>query len=207
MGRALFYHFPEYYSLFSRQSVEIGGKTVYNTNRKLLDSYEGADGIKTGYTVAAGFNLTASAERGRERIIATVFGGTSSSSRNARVAELLDLGFKKAPRRVAVKAPARPNLTAIASAYTIHGNQSVAVASAAPAPAKVAAASTAAIANADRPPSRPAALGCGHGSARRRVALLDRRPAGALRVRAGLRHHLPVRAQGRDAPLPAGVIR
>jgi len=134
LGRALFYHFPEYYSLFSRQSVEIGGKTVYNTNRKLLDSYEGADGIKTGYTVAAGFNLTASAERGRERIIATVFGGTSSSSRNARVAELLDLGFKKAPRRVAVKAPARPNLTAIASAYTIHGNQSVAVASAAPAP-------------------------------------------------------------------------
>ena len=159
LGRALFYHFPEYYSLFSRQSVEIGGKTVYNTNRKLLDSYEGADGIKTGYTVAAGFNLTASAERGRERIIATVFGGTSSSSRNARVAELLDLGFKKAPRRVAVKAPARPNLTAIASAYTIHGNQSVAVASAAPAPAKVAAASTAAIANADRPPSRPAAEG------------------------------------------------
>ena len=54
------------------------------------------------------------------------------------MAELLDLGFKKAPRRVAVKAPARPNLTAIASAYTIHGNQSVAVASAAPAPAKVA---------------------------------------------------------------------
>lgn len=158
LGRALFYHFPEYYSLFSRQSVEIGGKTVYNTNRKLLDSYEGADGIKTGYTVAAGFNLTASAERGRERIIATVFGGTSSTSRNARVAELLDLGFKKAPRRVAVKAPSRPNLTAIASAYTIHGSQTkaVAVAAADPAPAKVAAASTAAaVANSNRPPERP----------------------------------------------------
>ncbi|MBL9059397.1 MAG: D-alanyl-D-alanine carboxypeptidase, partial [Mangrovicoccus sp.] len=159
LGRALFYHFPEYYSLFSRQSVEIGGKTVYNTNRKLLDSYEGADGIKTGYTVAAGFNLTASAERGRERIIATVFGGTSSTSRNARVAELLDLGFKKAPRRVAVKAPSRPNLTAIASAYTIHGSQTkgVAVAAANPAPAEAAAASTAAtVANSNRPAERPA---------------------------------------------------
>ena len=161
LGRALFYHFPEYYSLFSRQSVEIGGKTVYNTNRKLLDSYEGADGIKTGYTVAAGFNLVASAERGRERIIATVFGGTSSTSRNARVAELLDLGFKKAPRRVAVKAPARPNLIAIASAYTIHGSQTkgiaVAAASAETAPTKVAAASTAAtVANSNRPAERPA---------------------------------------------------
>lgn len=167
LGRALFYHFPEYYSLFSRRSVEVGGKTIYNTNRKLLDSYEGADGIKTGYTVAAGFNLTASAERGKERIIATVFGGTSSAARNARVAALLDLGFDKAPRRAAVRAPSRPNLTAIANAYSVKTARvnapAVAVAAIAPEASAVVRtskgdASTAtrlAVANSDRPPVRP----------------------------------------------------
>jgi len=83
-------------------------RKVYHTNRKLLRSYRGADGIKTGYTSAAGFNLTASAERGGERIIATVFGGRSTASRNAKVAELLDLGFRRAPTRVAINRPGRP---------------------------------------------------------------------------------------------------
>jgi len=114
MGRALFYHFPAYYHLFSRNAVNAGGKTVYNTNRKLLAAYKGADGIKTGYTRAAGSNLVASAERGSERIIATMFGGSSSAARNARVAELLDMGFQRAPRRVAESRPPRPDLTRIA---------------------------------------------------------------------------------------------
>jgi D-alanyl-D-alanine carboxypeptidase len=77
-----------------------------NTNRRLLSPIAGADGIKTGYTRAAGFNLVASAERGNERIIATVFGGRSGAARNARVAELLDLGFARAPTRG--DPPARP---------------------------------------------------------------------------------------------------
>lgn len=102
MGRALFYDYPQYYNLFSRVSTSAGGRTVHNTNRRLLRSYRGADGIKTGYTNAAGYNLVSSAERGGERVIAVVFGGRSSSSRNARVAELLDLGFRKAPSRASV---------------------------------------------------------------------------------------------------------
>ncbi|MGS4946878.1 D-alanyl-D-alanine carboxypeptidase family protein [Meridianimarinicoccus sp. RP-17] len=114
MGRALFYHFPAYYHLFSRNAVDAGGKTVYNTNRKLLAAYRGADGIKTGYTRAAGSNLVASAERGSERVIATMFGGSSSAARNARVAELLDMGFQRAPTQVALNRPARPDLTMIA---------------------------------------------------------------------------------------------
>ncbi len=111
LGRALFYHYPEYYNLFSRRATDAGGKTVYNTNRKFLNAYRGADGIKTGYTRAAGFNLVASAERGSERIIATMFGGSSTAARNARVAELLDLGFQRAPSRVAERAPRRPRLS------------------------------------------------------------------------------------------------
>ncbi|MCQ0093778.1 D-alanyl-D-alanine carboxypeptidase family protein [Roseovarius sp. M141] len=108
MGRHLFYDYPEYYNLFSRISADAGVRKVYHTNRKLLRAYRGADGIKTGYTRAAGFNLVASAERGSERVIATVFGGRSTATRNAQVAKLLDLGFKKAPTRVAVNRPSKP---------------------------------------------------------------------------------------------------
>jgi D-alanyl-D-alanine carboxypeptidase len=108
LGRHVFYDYPQYYNLFSRLEADAGVAKVRHTNRQMLSSYRGADGIKTGYTRAAGFNLTASAERGGTRIIATVFGGNSTASRNAKVAELLDLGFRKAPVRVAVVAPQRP---------------------------------------------------------------------------------------------------
>ena len=108
LGRHLLYDYPEYYNLFSRQSTHAGIKTVPNTNRRLLAAYRGADGIKTGYTRAAGFNLVASAKRKDERIIATVFGGKSGASRNAKVAELLDMGFRRAPSRAPIRKPARP---------------------------------------------------------------------------------------------------
>ncbi|QFU07596.1 D-alanyl-D-alanine carboxypeptidase DacF precursor [Rhodobacteraceae bacterium THAF1] len=116
LGRRLFYDHPEYYNLFSRQSADAGVLTVRNTNRRLLSDYAGADGIKTGYTNAAGFNLVASAERNGERIIATVFGGRSSATRNAKVAELLDLGFQRAPSHARVKKPAPVNLEGVGSA-------------------------------------------------------------------------------------------
>ena len=136
LGRHLFYDFPQYYNIFSRQTADAGIKQVSNTNRRLLSSYRGADGIKTGYTNAAGYNLVASAERGGERVIATVFGGASGAARNKRVAELLDLGFQRAPSRVAVAAPARPDYAgqpdtaAQAVAEAVAAAQSVTVSSA-----------------------------------------------------------------------------
>ncbi|MEL6585738.1 MAG: D-alanyl-D-alanine carboxypeptidase family protein [Pseudomonadota bacterium] len=108
MGRRVFYDYPEYYNLFSRRSTDAGVTRVRNTNRRLLDAYRGADGIKTGYTRAAGFNLVASAERGSVRVIATVFGGRSTATRNARIAELLDMGFQRAPARAVERRPALP---------------------------------------------------------------------------------------------------
>ena len=108
LGRHLLYDWPEYYNLFSRRTANAGMKTVYHTNSRFLASYRGADGIKTGYTSAAGYNLVASAERGSERIITTVFGGASTADRNRRVAQLMDMGFSQAPSRVAVVKPARP---------------------------------------------------------------------------------------------------
>ena len=108
MGRRIFYDYPQYYNLFSRRSADAGIATVRNTNRRFLDAYRGADGIKTGYTRAAGFNLVASAERGQERIIATVFGGQSTATRNARIIELLDMGFDRAPSRATIRRPVLP---------------------------------------------------------------------------------------------------
>jgi D-alanyl-D-alanine carboxypeptidase len=108
LGRHLLYDHPEYYNLFSRITADAGVRKVSHTNRRFLSSYKGADGIKTGYTRAAGFNLTASAERGNERIIVTVFGGTSTAARNAKVAELMDLGFRRAPSNAPVRKPSNP---------------------------------------------------------------------------------------------------
>ncbi len=109
LGRHLFYDHPDYYNIFKRRSTHAGIREVRNTNRRFLDAYRGADGIKTGYTRAAGFNLVASAYRRQIRIIATVFGGQSVAQRNARMAELLDLGFRRAPSQVRERRPVRPD--------------------------------------------------------------------------------------------------
>lgn len=121
LGRHLFFDHPEYYNLFSRRTANAGLRNVSNTNRRFLKAYRGADGIKTGYTRAAGFNLVASAERGQERIIATMFGGRSTAQRNAQMAELLDLGFSRAPSRVAVRKPSAPSYSPEAPARGLAG--------------------------------------------------------------------------------------
>ena len=115
LGRHLFFDFPDYYHIFKRRVDRAAGKRIYSTNRRLLSSYRGADGIKTGYTRAAGYTLVASARRGSERVVAALFGGKSSRWRNARMAELLDKGFSRAPTRVAT-IPPRAVLAAVASA-------------------------------------------------------------------------------------------
>lgn len=108
LGRRLFYDYPEYYNIFSRREDDAGIAQVRNTNRALLDAYRGADGIKTGFTRAAGFNLVASAERGNVRVIATVFGGQSTAARNQRIMELMDMGFDRAPSTATVRRPSLP---------------------------------------------------------------------------------------------------
>ncbi|MEM1265762.1 MAG: D-alanyl-D-alanine carboxypeptidase family protein [Pseudomonadota bacterium] len=119
LGRQLFFDFPEYYNLFSRRSTDAKLKVVYNTNRRLLAAYEGADGIKTGYTRAAGYNLVSSARRGSERVIVSLFGGRSVATRNARVAELMDLGFKEMPSRAQIVRPSRLLIAAPSSGYAV----------------------------------------------------------------------------------------
>ncbi|MBM3612599.1 MAG: D-alanyl-D-alanine carboxypeptidase [Alphaproteobacteria bacterium] len=118
LGRRLIYDFPDYYTIFGRIEDSAGIARVTNTNHRLLTSYRGADGIKTGFTVAAGYNLTASAQRGQERIVATVFGGNSIIWRNSKITELLDIGFREAPDRVAVQI-ARVDLSGVARGRSV----------------------------------------------------------------------------------------
>ncbi|MEM9044173.1 MAG: D-alanyl-D-alanine carboxypeptidase [Pseudomonadota bacterium] len=104
LARHLFYDFPDYYNVFGRRSERAAGRRIYTTNR-LLGTYRGMEGMKTGYTRAAGYNLVGIAQRGPERVIAVVLGGKSGRTRNREVARLLDLGFKRAKTHVAVARP------------------------------------------------------------------------------------------------------
>jgi len=104
LGRALQDRFPQYYGYFSTRHFSWGKRKYRNTNR-LLGAVRGVDGIKTGYTRAAGYNLVASAHRGSKRIVATLLGGKSSRWRNARMVKLLDKGFARAGARVASVPP------------------------------------------------------------------------------------------------------
>jgi D-alanyl-D-alanine carboxypeptidase len=90
---ALVRDFPQYYGYFKRTSFKYRGVTFRGHN-KLLKSFKGYDGIKTGYIRASGFNLASSAERDGRRLVVVVLGGTSPSMRDRRVADLLTQGFK-----------------------------------------------------------------------------------------------------------------
>ena len=92
---ALMRDFPHYYAVFSVQSYPYRGRILENHNRMLL-SYEGADGLKTGYTVASGFNLVMSAMRDNRRLIGVVMGGDSAGQRDRMMADLMDYGFATA---------------------------------------------------------------------------------------------------------------
>ena len=95
LARALIYNHPQYYHYFSTKNFEYRGASYRNHN-KMLKTYEGMDGIKTGYIHASGFNLVGSAVRDNRRLVAVVFGGRSSVSRNDHMAEILDEGFRLA---------------------------------------------------------------------------------------------------------------
>jgi len=96
--RALLRDFPQHYRFFGVNSWFYGGREYRNTNG-LLNSGQGYDGIKTGFTNASGYNLAASAVRDGRRIITIVLGGRSTATRNEHVAELMSTGFEVAARR------------------------------------------------------------------------------------------------------------
>lgn len=97
LSLALRRDFPQYYGYFSLESFQFRGKTIKGHN-KVLEMVAGADGLKTGYVRASGYNLAASARRGGKSLVAVVMGGESGRARDAHMAQLLTAGFKKASR-------------------------------------------------------------------------------------------------------------
>lgn len=94
LALALMRDFPQYYQYFSTTKFVYNGKT-YKTHNRLMQSYDGADGLKTGYIRASGFNLATSAVRDGRRLVAIVLGGKTAASRDAHMADLLDRGFAR----------------------------------------------------------------------------------------------------------------
>jgi D-alanyl-D-alanine carboxypeptidase len=97
LARHLMLEYPEYYHYFSTRKFKYKGQTYYNHNR-LMNSYTGRNGLKTGYVRKSGFNLAASVDRDGKRIIGIVFGGRTAKSRNAHMKKLLDRGIAKLER-------------------------------------------------------------------------------------------------------------
>ena len=98
LSRAVMRDFPQYYSYFSQETFVFRGVVMSNHNH-LLGNMPGVDGLKTGFTSAAGFNLAASAVRNNNRLIAVELGGSSGAARNANVEDLLLTGFDIMDRR------------------------------------------------------------------------------------------------------------
>ncbi|MBB4504147.1 D-alanyl-D-alanine carboxypeptidase [Rhizobium leguminosarum] len=115
LGIALRQHFPQYYGYFSTRAFKFGSRTIRSHNR-LVGSVRGVDGIKTGYTRAAGFNLVSSVQVDGKSIVGVVMGGASTPARDAQMRNLIASYLPKASSR---------------------GGSSALIAQAAPAPAMI----------------------------------------------------------------------
>ena len=89
LGIALRRDFPEYYHFFSKQEFAYNG-VVYPGHNRVLDRYPGADGLKTGYIRASGFNLVTSVKRDDYKLVAVIMGGSSANSRDNQMMAMLD---------------------------------------------------------------------------------------------------------------------
>ncbi len=131
--------FPKYFPLFALRSFTYNGSSHRNHNT-MLNSFEGIDGIKTGYTRMSGFNLVTSLRRGDKHLVGAVFGGTTAGTRNLTMRMLLTRALLKAstkktrkpapiliarakpamrpeqPKTVATVAPAKPKPLQVATA-------------------------------------------------------------------------------------------
>ncbi|MEO8781426.1 MAG: serine hydrolase [Bradyrhizobium sp.] len=92
LARAIIHDLPEYEYFLHIPSIRFGRKVTQNFN-KLIGRYPGADGFKTGFICASGYNLVGSATRDGRRLIAVVLGSSSGTMRAVRAAQLLDRGF------------------------------------------------------------------------------------------------------------------
>ncbi len=98
LGISLRRDFPQYYSYFGKRVFAYRGKTIKGHN-KILETIRGANGIKTGYIRASGYNLAASVDQDGKRVIAVVMGGETADSRNAYMEDLVKRYLPKSIQR------------------------------------------------------------------------------------------------------------
>ena len=96
LARALIREFPDYSFYWHVPAIKFGRRIVRNYN-PLLGRYPGADGMKTGFICASGFNLVATATRNNKHLIAVVLGAPSGAVRAIKAAEMLESGFSQNP--------------------------------------------------------------------------------------------------------------
>ena len=94
LAMAVYHHFPQYYGWFSQKSFTYKGQKITGHNH-LLDTFKGADGMKTGYTAASGFNIITSAKRGNKRVIAVTMGHKFLNDRDKKAYKMMDLGLNR----------------------------------------------------------------------------------------------------------------
>ena len=92
LGRALFRDFPESAGIFNIGALQLGSRII-PTHNGLMGRYPGIDGMKTGFTCAAGFNVVASASRNGRHLITVIMGAPSARDRTAKAANLFDKAF------------------------------------------------------------------------------------------------------------------
>lgn len=85
--------FPEYYHFFSKSSFKFNGKKIYGHN-KIVATYPGAEGLKTGFHKPSGYNLITSATRDNNSLVAVITGNKNSAERDKKMVKLLNQHFK-----------------------------------------------------------------------------------------------------------------
>ncbi len=143
LGKAILADHPERCKVFATKYFQYDGQ-VFRNHNTLLFSYEGMEGMKTGFTSASGFNLIATARRNDKRLLAVVLGGASAGARNAAMRNILDSSWSKAMTQTAAR---KAGMVLMAAAKP---------APEPPAPKPAAIASAAAAVLAPQPASQPA---------------------------------------------------
>ena len=101
LARALLRDFPDHADLFDIGAIQLGDIIIPNHNG-LLGHYPGADGMKTGFTCPAGFNVVASATHNGRKLITVVLGSPSARTRTLEAAQLFERGFSQGSNGVSL---------------------------------------------------------------------------------------------------------
>ena len=109
LAMAVYHHFPQYYKRFAMKNFKYKGQTITGHNH-LLDTFSGADGMKTGYTAASGYNIITSAKRNGKRVIVVTMGHKYLNERDKKAALMMDKGL------IELKKPGQVDVALLAKA-------------------------------------------------------------------------------------------